>query len=126
MPTLILIRGLPGSGKSTVARAMMLDGFVHVEADMFFEDEDDNYRFDASRIVEAHAWCQDMTEEYMEVGLDVVVANTFTRKWEMEPYMKLADKYDYTVVIRTEKGEYPNTHNVPQEVIDRMKARWED
>ena len=126
MPTLILIRGLPGSGKSTVARAMMLDGFVHVEADMFFEDEDDNYRFDASRAAEAHAWCQDMAEEYMEVGLDVVVANTFTRKWEMEPYMKLADKYDYTVVIRTEKGEYPNIHNVPQEVIDRMKARWED
>lgn len=126
MPTLTLIRGLPGSGKSTVARAMMLDGFVHVEADMFFEDEYDNYRFDAARIGEAHEWCQEMTEEFMEVGLDVVVSNTFTRKWEMEPYMKLADKYDYTVVIRTEKGEYPNIHNVPQEVIDRMKARWED
>ena len=29
---LVLIRGLPGSGKSTMARAMT--GFVHLEADM--------------------------------------------------------------------------------------------
>lgn len=107
MPTLILIRGLPGSGKSTIAKKMTLGGFVHVEADMFFEDDNEDYRFNPAHIKEAHRWCQEMTEEFMECGLDVVVSNTFTQKWEMDPYMKLADKYDYDVVIRVEKRGIP-------------------
>lgn len=54
---LVLIRGLPGSGKSTMARILRQVGYEHFEADIFFEDRG-VYRYDASRVADAHAWCQ--------------------------------------------------------------------
>lgn len=46
---LLLIRGLPGSGKSTMAKEYAKAGYVHCEADQFFEI-DGQYRFDASKL----------------------------------------------------------------------------
>ncbi len=54
---LVLIRGLPGSGKSTMAKDLATQGYLHFEADMYFE-LDGHYRYDASCIREAHSWCQ--------------------------------------------------------------------
>lgn len=51
---LVLIRGLPGSGKSTMAKVLALVGYQHFEADMFFV-RDGTYCYDRSRIREAHA-----------------------------------------------------------------------
>ena len=34
---LVLIRGLPGSGKTTMARVLALVGYEHHEADHYFE-----------------------------------------------------------------------------------------
>lgn len=52
---LILIRGLPGSGKTTMAKTLYPD-HVLCEADQFFET-DKGYIFDGSKIKEAHAYC---------------------------------------------------------------------
>jgi hypothetical protein len=30
------------------------------------------------------------------------------------------------VIVKTMTGNYPNVHGVPQQAIERMKARWED
>ena len=49
---LVLIRGLPGSGKTTLAKEFT--GYDHHEADHFFEDENRNYRYDRSQVQAAH------------------------------------------------------------------------
>jgi len=51
---LILLRGLPGSGKSTFANLL---GGIHVEADQYFI-QDGEYKFDASKLKQAHNWCK--------------------------------------------------------------------
>lgn len=120
---LVLIRGLPGSGKSTIARSMA--GYVHLEADMFFA-QDGEYKFDAGKIKDAHAWCQAMTRDALSQEKDVVVSNTFTQQWEMIPYIRMATEYGIVAQIIEAKGNFMNVHGVPPEVIEKMRARWED
>ena len=55
---MVLIRGLPGSGKSTCAR----EDYAHIEADMYFMDAEGNYKYNPSK---AHAWCRKMVIKHM-------------------------------------------------------------
>ena len=123
MKELFLLRGLPGSGKSTLAKMICSQ---HVEANMFFI-QDGEYKFDASKLKQAHSWCQDKTEAWMRNGYNVVVSNTFTQEWEMEAYYKLAEKYGYQVhslVIENRHGGI-NEHGVPADKLEQMKNRFE-
>jgi predicted kinase len=123
--TLILLRGLPGAGKSTLAQQL---GGVHIEADHFFINLAGSYKFDPTKLKDAHAWCVSKTEHCMELSLEnIIVSNTFTQEWEMENYYELAKQYGYTVhsVIVENRHEGVNIHNCPPETIDRMEARFE-
>jgi len=117
---LILIRGLPGSGKSTIARSLQLGGYLHYEADMFFE-VDGKYVYDASRIRDAHHWCQQSVRDALKKNLKVVVSNTFTRLQELQPYFQMTDK----IRIVEATGSWKNEHDVPIDRIRDMSARWE-
>lgn len=129
MKSLYLLRGLPGSGKSTLAKMIGHAAVGHVEADMFFVDDDGNYNFDASKLGKAHKWCQNRTELYMGPhGFEtVIVSNTFTQEWEMKPYYELAEKYGYVVfslVVENRHGGV-NEHNVPEETLVKMEDRFQ-
>lgn len=119
---LVLIRGLPGSAKSTIAEN--LREFVHVEADDFWT-VDGNYNFDVKRIREAHENCLKRTEVWLDRGYKVVVANTFTTKPELEPYFILAQKYRITPNIILCQSNFGNVHNVPQDILNSMDERFE-
>jgi len=82
---LVLIRGLPGSGKSTMALVLAQVGYVHYEADMYFM-QDGQYQYDSRQVRQAHQWCREQTLRALQAGKRVVVSNTFTRLQEMEPY----------------------------------------
>lgn len=117
-----LLRGLPGSGKSTLAQSLDL---IHLEADQFFVNEEGAYCFDGTLLSSAHQWCQLQCEFHLYHGRSVVVANTFVKQWEMDAYREIAQKYDAVLEIDVCKGRFKSTHNVPENVIKRMKKEWE-
>lgn len=129
MKELFLLRGLPGAGKSTLARSV---GGMHIEADRYFMDGDE-YKFDASKLKEAHTWCQTKVSNAMllnyTAGINerIIVSNTFTQAWEMQPYYDLAEKYGYRVyslIVENRHGGV-NEHGVPEEKLVQMKNRFE-
>jgi predicted kinase len=124
MKELFLLRGLPGSGKSTLARSL---GGMHMEADKYFM-YNGKYEFEASKLKNAHAWCQNAVRVGMETqGRKIVVSNTFTQEWEMQPYYDLAKEHGYRVYCLVEENRHGgvNEHGVPEESLDKMKKRFE-
>jgi len=121
---LILLRGLPGSGKSTFANLL---GGIHVEADQYFM-QDGEYKFDASKLKQAHNWCKLRVEHSMEDGADkITVSNTFTQEWEMDAYFELAEKYGYQTfcLIVENRHDSKNIHGCPDDKIEQMRNRFE-
>jgi hypothetical protein len=92
---------------------------------MFFM-EGGEYKFDASKLKQAHEWCQWKTENWMQMRYNVVVSNTFTQEWEMEAYYKLAEQYGYRVhsIIVENRHSGINEHNVPEDKLEQMKNRF--
>jgi predicted kinase len=124
--TLILLRGLPGAGKSTVAQ--LFGDVPHMEADQYFVDANGNYEFKPELIREAHDWCKGTTHNLLRCGSPmVVVSNTFTMEWEMEDYMAMAKEYDYrvvTLIVENRHGS-ENIHGCPPEKVEIMRERFQ-
>jgi predicted kinase len=121
---LYIVRGIPGSGKSTFAKTL---SDLHIESDMFFIKEGE-YKFDGSKIKDAHNWCQDVVEHWMDENKPkIVVSNTFTQEWEMEPYFELSKTHGYktfSIIVENRHGN-ESIHGVPEDKLEQMKNRFE-
>jgi predicted kinase len=107
---LVLIRGLPGSGKTTMARTMT--DYKHLETD-------------SSQLQVAHNWCLSTVRKNLETGHKVVVANTFVMKWEMKPYIEMAEALGIRYRVITATGNWKSLHSISLGTFKRMQDRWE-
>lgn len=128
---LYILRGLPGSGKSTLARELMR--LYESENPQWFEADmwhmvDGTYQWKADRVSFAHEQCQSHVKKAMELHHGVIiVSNTFTREWEMEPYINMCREHGYTyysLIVENRHGN-ENIHNVPKANINKMRERFE-
>jgi predicted kinase len=126
MKMIYLLRGLPGAGKSTLADTMA--AALHAdwwEADDYFMTPD-GYVFDATKLHAAHGACYRRVEQSMLFERNVIVSNTFTTEKEMKPYLALAVEHGYAVtsiIVENRHGE-ESVHGVPEETMDKMRARF--
>lgn len=119
---LILLRGLPGAGKSTLAAIL---GFITIEADHWFRLFNGG-EFDGASLGKAHAWCQERTRSLLEFGHSVIVSNTSTTEEEVEVYSRIAAECGarFTSLIVENRHGGESVHNVPAATVDRMRERF--
>ena len=128
---LILIRGVPGSGKTTMAKQLQkwfMDcskTATHFEADMYFTDTFGEYRFDHSSLGQAHSWCQNSTRNALGENDVVIVSNTFVTKKELRVYFEMAKSVGIIPTIIVCSGQYKNIHGVPDDIVERKKLSFE-
>ena len=120
---LILVRGLPGSGKSTYVKNNYSE-FKHFEADMYFT-KNGVYTFDPYKIKDAHDWCFTEVTKNLINGENVAVSNTFTQFWEIQRYYDFCIDNGISMTVIEIYTQFKNIHNVPTVAIQRMKERWE-
>ena len=129
---LILVRGVSGSGKSTFAEEFLYPTSLIISTDDFFMN-DGNYEFNSEFLSDNHKKCIDSVEDYMkdnynyEAISNIVVHNTFTMAWEIEPYKELADKhgYNFFTIIVENRHKSTSIHEVPEDIVLKQRERFE-
>ncbi|VCW98019.1 unnamed protein product [Gulo gulo] len=133
---LILLRGLPGSGKTTLSRILLgqsRDGIVFSTDDYFHHQ--DGYRYNVNQLGDAHDWNQNRAKQAINQGRSpVIIDNTNTQAWEMKPYVEMAIGKGYRVEFHEpetwwkfdpEELEKRNKHGVSRKKIAQMLDRYE-
>ena len=123
----IIMSGIPGSGKSYLAQKYLKNKFF-CSADYYFLDDEGNYNFDASEIGNAHKFCMRLFLESVQGNHNVVVDNTGIEAWEISPYIAVAEAYNLKVCVlqvncEPDKAITRNQHKVPERTINRMANR---
>lgn len=132
MKKVYIMRGIPGSGKSTRARELAGDlGVIHSTDDYFMVNG--KYRFNPKLLGRNHELNFKAFKASLNQGFyPVVVDNTNVRHWEYQRYEQAAIDAGYQVEIVKVPHIDPilaakrNTHGVPESAIRRMLDRWED
>lgn len=90
---LIIMRGVPGCGKSHLARQMQGNGVV-LSTDDYFINHQGVYEFKPRFLPEAHDWNRGRADRELKAGSNpVIIDNTNLEAWEMQPYIHLALRY---------------------------------
>ena len=134
----VILRGVPGAGKSTLAQQIIVDAQVKGEKAVAFSSDDyfttpaGEYRFDSTQLPEAHASCFRRFLDFLqeETGI-AIIDNTNTLVFEMSPYILAAQAYSFKIQIirlvcnpsvaaaRTFRGATPQ---MVQKMNDRMET----
>ncbi|XP_052812872.1 uncharacterized protein LOC128240317 isoform X2 [Mya arenaria] len=137
--TIFLMRGLSGSGKSTVVRCLqqLYPSSVVCSADSYFMDAQGNYCWDQNKLSDAHQYCQTLATQTCDQKCPVVIIdNTNIQRWTMAHYVKLAQTSHYYHIIIVEP-ETPwrydpdilaarNSHGVTKDIIAKKLQSLRD
>ena len=126
--TLIIFRGIPGAGKTTVAEffAEATDSNAFAADDYHMEDGE--YKFNMKNLHAAHLDCQKNVRTSMEGNEWLIsVHNTNTTGKELKIYFDLANEYGYRVfsLVVENRHDHENVHDVPAETLTKMRNRFD-
>jgi len=149
-----IMRGIPGSGKSTAAEFLgsTEDSYIKIidcvkyvmnksdnkiiaaihSTDQYLVNEDGEYEYDKKKIQQNHNLnYKDFVSSLRNKVDKVIVDNTNIKKRDFKRYVTAAYDYGYAVLIISvpppSVGEAVarNVHSVPSDVVKRMYNEWE-
>lgn len=140
--TLIILRGLPGSGKTFLGRRIIDKCCQHnmyekhiFSADDYFMNSKSQYVYDRMKLSEAHNWTKGKVREALSQGINpIIVDNTNCQIWEMKPYAILAVASSYKIEVlepfthwsfNIKELTQRNIHSVPKQKISEMCDRFD-
>ncbi|QOI68029.1 hypothetical protein vecB_091 [Escherichia phage VEcB] len=126
MKQLIILRGVSGAGKSTVAEIISEGYWPICEADQYHYTENGAYDWKPENVGKAHAWCQSIVRDAMASNIKkIIVSNTSTTEKELKPYFTLAEEFGYQVISLVVENRHGNDsiHEVPQHIRDQQEKR---
>lgn len=125
---LIIVRGLPGSGKSTLCALLAENGRYPVfSVDDYFTDASGHYSFRFNDNHKAYSHCKERCLKAMEDTVPrIFLDNVFSMDWEMQPYLEMAARYGYRVHVLTAENYHNgnNVHGVSREQLEKMAAKF--
>lgn len=138
---LVILHGLPSSGKSTLAKKMFDETMqksltcVIASTDSFFI-ENGNYVFDPKKLGYNHQRNKDRVQQAVNVGIDVIIVdNTNLTLDEVYPYALMGIKANYSIFLQEPATTWARdidelmkrgTHNVPRQSYERMLQRMQE
>lgn len=126
--TVVILRGVSGSGKSTVTTLLLANkNWIAVSADYFFITAEGNYEFDVTKLNQAHKQCQDAFSEALKHPsiAGIVVDNTNTKQREFQWYIDESEKAGAKIISLVLENRHGNKsiHDVPEETLDKQDQR---
>lgn len=122
-PVLILIQGIPGAGKTTLAKRLCKSlGIRFYEADQWFA-RSGTYKFEQEKLSTAHHWCYGKVKGNLLHKQTCICSNTLTASYFLEKYINLANECSAEYFLIKLNTEYKSIHNPPVEVIQVMREQ---
>ncbi|XP_063590101.1 2',3'-cyclic-nucleotide 3'-phosphodiesterase-like isoform X2 [Penaeus indicus] len=134
---MFIMKGLPGSGKSTIVKAIqeVYKDSVVCSADFYFM-RSGKYKFRPDKLKDAHQACQNKATATASRGMNVIIIdNTNVRNWEMKFYLTLAREYHYVPVIVEPQTPWcrdahelatRNSHGVDESIIEQKVKGYQE
>lgn len=124
--TLLLMQGVPGSGKSTRARVLSVQRHaVILSTDDFHYTPEGVYDFKRENAGIFHKMNQDRCRHFLIRGCSVIIDNTNITNGAANPYVTMAVALGIPIEFHRCSGVFLNTHGVPAGVVERMLAGME-
>lgn len=125
MTNFVIIRGLPGSGKTTFAKTNF-QNYLHYDLDYLFCDINANYRYEEQIRPIAEQLLYQLVSTALCKKESVVLTEVFPTKDSLHLYMELAAYHNLQpTIITLTNSSYDSIHNVPKHVFDRLAETFD-